>query len=194
MGARPKAALQVSGVSLLERLVTALRGAGVDDTAVVLGPYLETLVPLAHHCGVRVVQHLYPDTPLAASQRLAVQAHIAQSPGHDMLVLLADLPLLTSDHIAWLLDAWRQRPATVHAQMPLADGGVRGHPLILSWHAVQAVAAMPAPLGIRDWLQGHPDAVCPLPSPQRAYTCDLDTPEDVDALRMALYPESVGWP
>lgn len=91
MGGRPKAALQVGGVSLLERLVSALRGAGVDDTAVVLGPYPQTLVPLAQRCGVRVF-HAPPHMPLAASQRLAVQAQTAHAPGHDMLVLLADLP------------------------------------------------------------------------------------------------------
>ena len=195
MGGRPKAALQVGGVSLLERLVSALREAGVDDTAVVLGPYPQTLVPLAQRCGARVLQ-APPDTPLAASQRLAIQAHIGHAPDHDMLVLLADLPCLTSAHIAWLLDAWRQRPAGVHAQMPVVDGvdGVRGHPLILSWQAVQAVAAMPASLGIRDWLHSHPAQVCPLPTPERAYTADLDTPEDVEALRKALYPQPVGWP
>ncbi len=192
MGGRPKAALQVGGVSLLERLAQALRGAGVDDIAVVLGPYPQTLEPLAQRCGARVL-HAPPGTPLAVSQRLAVQGHIEHAPGHDMLVLLADLPLLTSAHIAWLLEAWQQRPAGVQAQMPVVDT-VRGHPLILSWQAVQAVAAMPAHQGIRDWLHSHPDQVRPLPTPERAYTTDLDTPEDVEALRARLHPETVEWP
>lgn len=192
MGGRPKAALQVGGTSLLERLAIALRGAGVDDIAVVLGPYAQTLVPLAQRCGARVL-HAPPDKPLAASQRLAVQAHTEHAPGHDMLVLLADLPLLTSAHIAWLLEAWRQRPDGVQAQMPVVDN-VRGHPLILSWQAVQAVAAMPAHQGIRDWLHSHPGQVRPLPTPERAYTTDLDTPEDVAALRTLLAPEPVDWP
>jgi molybdenum cofactor cytidylyltransferase len=192
MGGRPKAALQVGGISLLERLAQALRGAGVDGIAVVLGPYPQTLLPLAQRCGARVLQ-AQPHTPLAASQRLAIQAHMEQAPGQDMLVLLADLPLLTSAHIAWLLAAWPQRLAEVHAQMPLVDG-VRGHPLILSWQAVQAVAAMPAHQGIRDWLHSHPEQVRPLPTPERAYTTDLDTPEDVAALRTLLAPESVDWP
>lgn len=148
MGGRPKAALQIGGTSLLERLMLALSGAGVDGIAVVLGPYPQTLLPLAQRCAARVLQ-APPDTPLTTSQRLAVQAQIEHAPGHDMLVLLADLPLLTSAHIAWLLDAWPQRPAGTHAQMPVVDK-VRGHPLILSWQAVQAVAAMPAPQGIRD--------------------------------------------
>nr|WP_315207051.1 NTP transferase domain-containing protein [uncultured Albidiferax sp.] len=192
MGGRPKAALQIGGTSLLERLAIALRGAGVDDIAVVLGPYPQTLVPLAQRCDARVLQ-APPGTPLAASQRLAVQAHTEHAPGHDMLVLLADLPLLTSAHIAWLLEAWRQRPDGVQAQMPVVDN-VRGHPLILSWQAVQAVAAMPAHQGIRDWLHSHPAQVRPLPTPERAYTSDLDTPEDVAALKEALYLQTVEWP
>ena len=192
MGGRPKAALQVGSVSLLERLAIALRGAGVDDIAVVLGPYAQTLVPLAQRCGARVLQ-AQPDTPLTVSQRLAVQAHIEHASGHDMLVLLADLPLLTSAHIAWLLEAWAQRPDGVQAQMPVVDG-VRGHPLILSWQAVQAVTAMPAHQGIRDWLHSHPGQVRPLTTPQHAYTTDLDTPEDVAALKEALAPLTVDWP
>ena len=192
MGGRPKAALQVGGVSLLERLAIALREAGVDDIAVVLGPYPQTLVPLAQRCGARVL-HAPPGTPLAASQRLAAQAHMERWPGHDMLVLLADLPLLTSAHIAWLLKAWHQRPTKTHAQIPVVDE-VRGHPLILSWQAVQAVAAMPAHQGIRDWLHSHPEQVRPLPTPERAYTTDLDTPEDVEALRTLLAPQPVDWP
>lgn len=199
MGGRPKAALQIDGTSLLERLVNALRGAGVDNIAVVLGPYADTLVPLAQRCDAQVLVHPQPpvpdipDVPLAASQRLAVQRHMERWPGHDMLVLLADLPLLTSAHIGWLLEAWSQRPTGTHAQMPVVDG-VRGHPLILSWQAVQEVAALPAHLGIRDWLQSHPEQVRPLQTPQRAYTTDLDTPEDVVALRAMLYPQTVGWP
>lgn len=199
MGGRPKAALQIDGTSLLERLVNALRGAGVDHIAVVLGPYAETLVPLAQRCGAQVLLHPQPampgmpDLPLAASQRLAVQGHMERWPGHDMLVLLADLPLLTSAHIAWLLEAWPRRPAVTHAQMPLVDG-VRGHPLILSWQAVQEVAALPASQGVRDWLHSRPEQVRPLQTPQRAYTTDLDTPEDVAALRATLYPQTVEWP
>lgn len=192
MGGRPKAALQVGRTSLLERLVQALRDAGVDDIAVVLSPYAETLVPLAQRCGARVL-HAQPNMPLAASQRLAVQGHMELAPGHDMLVLLADLPLLTSAHIAWLLEAWQQRPDGVQAQMPVVDS-VRGHPLILSWQSVQAVATMPAHQGIRDWLHSHPGQMRPLPTPERAYTTDLDTPEDVAALRARLFPQTVEWP
>lgn len=199
MGGRPKAALQIDGTSLLERLVDVLRGAGVDDIAVVLGPYADTLVPLAQRCDAQVQMHPQPltpgmpDLPLAASQRLAVQSHMERWPDHDMLVLLADLPLLTSAHIASLLEAWQQRSAGTHAQMPVVDG-VRGHPLILSWQVVQEVGALPARLGIRDWLQGHPGQVRPVSTPQRAYTTDLDTPEDVAALRAMLYPQTVEWP
>ena len=193
LGQRPKAALQIGGTSLLERLIGALRGAGLQHISAVIGPYAETLLPIAQHCGAHTLQHDQPDTSLIESQRRALQAHVAQCEGHDLLIVLADLPWLSSPHIQPLLDAWQQRPDTIHAQMPIVDG-VRGHPLILTWQAVQQVLATPAHLGIRDWLAQHPDLIQAIPTDQQAHVADLDTPSDVTALQAHCHPTPVSWP
>jgi molybdenum cofactor cytidylyltransferase len=193
LGHRPKSALQIGGTSLLERLIGALRGAGLAHVSVVIGPYAETLQPIAQRCGAHTLQHGRPDTSLIDSQRLALQAHVDQGHGHDLLIVLADLPGLNSTHIQCLLDAWQQRTATIHAQMPIVDG-VRGHPLILSCHAVRQVLATPAHLGIRDWLAQHPELVQPIPTGQRAHVSDLDTPSDLAALQAHCHPTPVSWP
>src|SRR5690606_39258260 len=51
---------------------------------------------------------------------------------------VADLPLLAATHVAPVLEAWRQRPDGIEAMMPLV-GGVRGHPVLLSWQAVSRI-------------------------------------------------------
>lgn len=193
LGGRPKAALCIGGVSLLERLAGALRGAGVEQISVVIGPYEDVLRPLASACGAQVLAHGRDETLLRESQRLAVQAHLAQRPGCDMLLVLADLPLLQSADIGWLLGAWQQRPAAIEALRPVVEG-VQGHPLLLSWQAVQQVAALPADLGIRDWLKRQPGLLSPLVSQQRAFVTDLDTPQDLVALQSLLQPEPLDWP
>lgn len=197
LGRRPKAALQIGDRSLLERLVDALHAAGIGPIRIVLGPYTETLLPLAQRCGLQVLAHGRPDTGLVDSQRLALQAHLAQGQAQDqprdLLLVLADLPWLQADHVRPLLEQWQQRAPGIEAQMPLV-AGVRGHPVLLSWRAVGQIAALPPEAGIRDWLKAHSGLVAPFVSQQRAYVTDLDTPADLAALKQAVWPEPVRWP
>lgn len=205
LGGRPKAALQIGGRSLLERLVDALRAAGIEPIRIVLGPYTETLLPLAQRCGLQVLAHDRPETGLIDSQRLAIQAHLAQGQAQglgqspapaqapDLMLVLADLPWLQADHVRALLEHWQRRAAGIEAQMPLV-AGVRGHPVLLSWQAVGQINALAPDAGIRDWLKDHPGLIGPFISQQRAYITDLDTPADLAALEQAMQPEPVRWP
>lgn len=193
LGGRPKATLQIGGISLLERLVAALRGAGIQAVSVVIGPYRDQLLPLIAHCGARAVEHRQSDASLVDSQRLALEAHGASFVGHDLLLVLADLPLLSAADVSPLLVVWQQRAPSVHAQMPVVNG-VRGHPLLLSGHAVAQMSAAARHLGIRDWLRRHPEAVQPFHSQRRAYVTDVDTPDDLTALQALVHPAAVVWP
>lgn len=192
LGGMPKSALLIDGQSLFERLAQALRQAGIDNISAVIGPYAETLVPLARRSGVRVVHHREPDAQLVQSQRLAVQDHMQHQVGRDLMLLVADLPLLTSEHVVHLLEAWRERPSQIHAQVPTVHG-VRGHPVCLSWPAVQAVA-QPFLGGVREWLIGAGGATQVLDTVHEAYITDLDTASDLDSVRRRLHPLPVVWP
>lgn len=192
LGGIPKSALIIDGRSLFERLVEALHHAGIDTISAVIGPYAETLVPLARCSGVRVVHQPMPNAPLLASQRLALLDHLELRAGRDLMLLVADLPLLTGEHVVPLLKAWRERPAQIHAQVPMVNG-VRGHPVCLSWQAVQG-AAQPDLSGVREWLAGAREATQMLDAAHDAYITDLDTAVDLDALRKRLHPLPVTWP
>ena len=193
LGGRPKATLRIGGRSLLERLVAAMREAGVEEVSVVVGPYRDQLLPLVEGCGARALLHPQPQASLVDSQRLALDAHLSRGVGADLLLVLSDLPLLGSEDVVPLLAAGRRRAPSVHAQMPRV-GGVRGHPLLLSWEAVRRVGATRRHLGIRDWLARHPGLIASLPSERRAYVTDMDTPENLAALRALFHPEPVTWP
>jgi molybdenum cofactor cytidylyltransferase len=195
LGGRPKSALSIDGVSLLERLLAAVRGAGtVSRPHVVIGPYADTLLPLTTRCGAMPLRHTLPEPSLVDSQRLAAQAHLDDPArqGMDLMLLVADLPELAAEHIAPLLQAWAQRATGVRAMVPVADG-VRGHPVILAHAAVQAIATLPAGQGVRDWMRQHPDAVALWPGAHPACVTDLDTPEDLQALQRQLAPAVVQW-
>ena len=193
LGGRAKASLRIDGSSLLQRLGTALRAAGIHELGIVIGPYRDQLLPLTRACGAHVLQHPQAGATLIDSQRLALDHHLAQQGEADLLLVLADLPFLSAAHIQALLEHWRQRAPGVDAQMPVV-AGVRGHPLILSRRAVEAIASTPRELGIRDWLARHPQHVLAVNVSQPAYVSDIDTAADVEALRAALAPHSVSWP
>lgn len=197
LGGRAKATLLVGGVSVLERLAAALRGAGAHAVSVVVGPYRDQLLPWVARSGAQAVLHSLPTPSLVDSQRLTLADHLAHWPGHDLLLVLADLPLLAVDDVAPLVQAWRQRHAHTHALLPVVNG-VRGHPLLLSAHAVAQVLAMPPRdgvlPGVRDWLAAHPEAVAQAHTTRIAHITDVDTPDDVAALRARLHPTPVAWP
>ena len=95
MGGVDKAALRVGGVTLLDRVLAAARP--VCDRLVVVGPVRPTGV-----AGVTFVMDAEPGGGPGA----AVSAGLAATPGAGVvLVLAADLPLLTAGHLRSLLAA-----------------------------------------------------------------------------------------
>ncbi|WP_180180318.1 NTP transferase domain-containing protein, partial [Achromobacter insuavis] len=131
LGGRAKPALRIDGVSLLERLARGLRDAGVAPVRAVIGPYADILMPLAQRAAIAPLAQALPDASLADSQRLALREHVRAHPDHDLLLVLADLPLLDANAIADLLAQWRACAPGADSLRPRVDGAP-GHPLLLS--------------------------------------------------------------
>lgn len=192
LGNKPKAALKIEGLSMLEHLVAALRSTGIFEVSVIVGPYQDTLLPLVARSGAKAVIHPQHMPSLIDSQRLALASHVSNHPTHDLLLVLADLPLLRAGDIWNLLNHWAQRAHHLHALFP-SVGGVRGHPLLMSASAAQAIHTTSSDLGIRDWLSCHPESVGTLETSNRAYITDVDTNEDLVLLQHLMKPASVTW-
>ena len=193
LGGCPKAAILIDGLSVLERLATALHDAGISNASVVIGPYLDRLLPMAQRARLDVIQHTVPSPSLAASQRLAIQHHVNQHPTKDLMLVLGDLALLSIADIAKLLNAWRTLAQREAALAPLVEG-VRGHPLLLSWELVMQIHDAPEGTGVREWLTQHPGTLNFMPSSSVGYTSDIDTPVDFAKLEAALHPMRLTWP
>lgn len=179
MGNIPKAAIRIRGRSILEWQISALRSAGVRDVSVVVGPYKEHLSPLVSLCGAELVVNASEGADILSSQIAAVSAHHCKRPGHDLMVVLGDLPFLQSQHFLRLRCLWQSRPSDIHGLVPMADG-TRGHPLMLSWQAVQDIVRSDAAAkGIRGWLLRNDSSVQFLEMGDPAYVQDLDTPHDL---------------
>lgn len=192
LGGRPKAALHIGDQCLLERLAEALRGAGVEQPAVVLGPYLDTLLPLARRAGLVPLLHTAAAPSLIDSQRLAVRAHLETWPDRPLWLLLGDLTALQTADLLRLREAWQHREDGIDALVPTV-AGQRGHPVMLGHDALRAIEALPPSLGVRQWLNAHPAQVARVELPGPGPVQDLDTDEALSALREASRPLDVGW-
>jgi len=187
MGSCAKPALALGGISVLERLTAAFRSAGCEHVSLVLGPYRDALMPLADRCRASPLLHTLAEPTLPDSQRLAIKDHVSSHAGRDLMLVVADLPLLTASHVRSLLAAWQHRPAHVDALIPTVDGAP-GHPVVLSWQAVSAIHAQPPSAGVRDWMAAHAASLWRWPCADAAYVTDIDTPEDLERVRAAFAP------
>lgn len=188
LGGRPKVALEWQGVSLLERLCGALRGAGVQDIGMVIGPYAEVLRPLAARCGIQAIPHGHHAPTLVDSQRLAIHRHVHCLPGSDLLLLPGDLPLMHADAVTALLAAWQSRsngPVPVDLLRPVVQD-TPGHPLAVSAKALEEIDRLPASQGVRAWMDAWPGRCAAHSSQDPAYVADLDTPADLARFCHAL--------
>jgi CTP:molybdopterin cytidylyltransferase MocA len=224
LGGRTKAALHIDGRSLLARLLEALRqGAQPATLGVVCGrdrAAWETLQRELHasaHTPVPTLHH--PDHALPTlghSRQWALHRHLGpplgpplrSAAGHapspetspassqtpDLLLCVADLPRLQAADVAALCRAWRadpQRP--FDALRPVVDGRP-GHPVLLSARAVRVLAAAPPETGLREALQAAGLRLSLLALDSPGPVTDLDTPDDLQALRAAWPQADIRWP
>ena len=106
LGHRPKCLLQLDGVPLILRQISALKAAGVDDLVVVLGFYADDIALLLSGTGVRVVRNPDPAQGQISSQRIGLQQLRGRS--NAVLMALADQPLIDSQDQSIGCRQWRQ--------------------------------------------------------------------------------------
>jgi len=190
MGNRPKALLELGGVSLIRRQLIALSGAGVDELVVVLGHHAAQIEPAVQDFPVTLVRNLDPDAGQVSSLRLGLQA---LSPKIDtVLVALADQPLINAQDINDLIGAYKKRPDGAHVVQPTVDGEP-GNPVMFSSDVRDQILAGEARVGCRQWQAAHPDSVHRWVSVNQRYRTDIDSPEDIEALA-ARTGHRLRWP
>lgn len=190
MGHRPKCLLELDGVPLIWRLLTALSGSGVDELVVVLGHYADRIEPVVRDFPVTLVHNPDPNAGQVSSLRLGLQALPSQI--DTVLVALADQPLIHSQDISDLIGAYRMRPAGTEVMQPTVDG-LPGNPVVFSQTVREQILASEAHVGCRQWQQAHPQAVHRWATTNTRYRTDVDSPEDIESLA-ARTGQRLLWP
>ena len=172
MGGPNKLLATFDGVPLLRRSVeTALRSKAARVHVVVGHQSTGTREVLA---GLDVAIHDNPDyaAGLATSLKLGFVSAAAGSDG--VLVMLADQPLLTPDHLDALIAAFR--PAGDGAIVLACDAGRRANPVILSSTFRDEIGVLEGDVGARSVVQAHRDLVREVEIGPAA-SFDVDTPD-----------------
>jgi molybdenum cofactor cytidylyltransferase len=180
MGHRPKCLIERDGQALIRRSALALLDAGIQELVVVLGHYAQEVGPAVAGLPVTVFVHPNPEQGIISSQRLGLQSLSASCDA--VVMCLADQPLIETQDIAELLQAFADRPRDTSLVFPQVQGQP-GNPVALSAAVRVAVLQANDDFGCQTWRQHHRALVHGWPSDNLNYITDLDSQADIADLQ-----------
>jgi molybdenum cofactor cytidylyltransferase len=183
MGHRPKCLIERDGQALIRRTAQSLLNAGIQDLVVILGHYAQEIAPALAGLPVTVVINPHPDQGIISSQRLGLQSVSANCDA--VVMCLADQPLIETQDITDLLQAFADRPSNTDLVFPQVQGQP-GNPVALSAEVRQAVLQANDDFGCQTWRQHNRALVHAWASDNLHYITDLDSQADIAALRQSL--------
>ena len=189
MGHWPKCLLERDGQALIRRTALALLDAGIQELVVVLGHYAQEVAPAVAGLPVTVVINPHPEQGIISSQRLGLQSVSASCDA--VVMCLADQPLIETQDITDLLQAFADRPSNTDLVFPQVQGQP-GNPVALSAQVREAVLQANDDFGCQTWRQHNRAWVHPWVSDNLHYITDLDSQADIaDLQQMGIH---LRWP
>jgi molybdenum cofactor cytidylyltransferase len=171
----PKQLAELDGVPLLQHAIDAMLAVPyLDGVVVVLGAAAEHVGATVRFADAEPVVCAGWQEGMAASLRCGVEA---AGDADWVVVTLGDQPGITPEAIEALVDALDPRVDAVRAEYR----GEPGHPVALSRSLFGPVAELRGDVGARELLGSV--AVSPVEVGHLARPDDVDTPEDMEAIR-----------
>ena len=152
---RPKQLVHFEGEPLVVR--AARTAAAVAPTIVVISPALRDAIR-----GFEVVENPNATEGMASSIRAGVQATSG-----DVLIMLCDQPLITSEHLRALVDARAPIAATGYS-------GISGVPAFFAAKFREELLALRGDAGARSVIDAHRDEVVTIPFEAAGFDVDTD--------------------
>ncbi len=180
---QPKLLLPAGSGTVIERVLETWR-ACMPVVVVVVHPQDGALAEVCRRCGAHVVVAQPPPPDMRASVccaldelRRVYMPHVEDG----WLLAPADMAGLSCGAIQGVLAARRQGGPEI--LVPTWNGR-RGHPVYFSWRLAEAVAELPAGVGIDALVRAGP--VREVPAADASVLADLDTPEAYEAFLRAI--------
>jgi CTP:molybdopterin cytidylyltransferase MocA len=170
---RPKALVELDGMTLADRGVALLRAGGADPVLVVTGA-----APVDTP-GTVTVHNPEWRTGMGSSLRAALRVLTSSAVGA-AVIALADQPLVGAAAVGRLISAY-YAGATV--AVAAYDGEQRNPVLIARQHWPAVIAAATGDKGARAFLRARPDLVTLVECGDTGSAEDIDTPEDLARIK-----------
>ena len=164
----PKALLRYRGVTFLERILSSIRSAGIEDSVVVAGHHIQAIN--AEFPNISITYN--PNYELGMSTSIQAGLRALPDTVDGALIFLVDHPLI--------------EPATIRKLCAHAGPGRiilpvyksrRGHPIVLASDLFQEVLDLPAELGLNSVVRRIHDRVLEVKVDDAGVLRDIDTPE-----------------
>ncbi|MBL4749661.1 MAG: molybdopterin-binding/glycosyltransferase family 2 protein [Amylibacter sp.] len=175
---------KVGNAPLLRHCVKVALSANIDHCIVVLKEGAAEHKAALQGLPVKIVET--PDAGLGMSASLRAGILAMDTTPKAILVGLADMPDLTSDHFNKII-AGHDTGKNRFIICPTNPNGKRGHPVLFDAKFTENLANLQGDTGAKDILKTVPEWVYEIPS-DAAVSLDLDTPEAWDAWVLSQAP------
>ncbi|MGY5776808.1 NTP transferase domain-containing protein [Rhizobium sp. LEGMi135b] len=176
-GGSHKLLAEFDGVPLVRRSASIAIASGVSDIVAVTGHRRDEIEGALNGLAVKPVFNPDYVSGMASSLVAGVSTQTAQK-ADGVLVMLADMPGVTSDDLKTLISAFRQANGQVIVRA--VSGGKRGNPVILPRSVLSAVMRLEGDIGARHIIETSGLPVNDVEIGEAAHL-DVDTPEAVVA-------------
>ena len=178
----PKALLKApDGRPFVTRIVRTLRAAGVEDVVVVTGRDHDAIVDaLSSGAPDMLPRFVRNDAPERGQLSSLWAAMDAAGEAEAIAMTLVDVPMLTADTVARVVDTWRRTRAPI---VRPAIGERHGHPVIFDRSVFGELRHAPLELGAKTVVRAHASDLVNVTVSDEGCLADVDTPSDYERLR-----------
>jgi molybdenum cofactor cytidylyltransferase len=170
---QPKALLRLGGQMFLERILVAIKDAGIEQTVIVAGHHRDEIQ--AAFPGLRLVFNPDYNDGMSTSVKAGLRALPKGISGTG--IFLVDHPLIDAGTIRRL--AGDLRPG--HIVLPFHEGR-RGHPVFFAADLFAEILALGPDEGLNKVVRHNAERVIEVPVPDPGVLQDIDTPEQFENL------------
>ena len=179
MGGEQKLLVEWQGKPLLAHAADALLASRVASLHVVVGADAAALREALSGRALDIVENPEHAEGMAASLRAGLAA--LREPVDAVLVCLGDMPRVRAEPVDALIDAFAE--AGPEAICVPLHSGRRGHPVLFGASHQNELRMLRGDRGARSLLEAHPECVHEVPVADDGIHLDVDTEEDLRALR-----------
>jgi molybdenum cofactor cytidylyltransferase len=171
---QPKALLSIGGQTFIERIVDALREAGLQNIIVVLGHDAEAMRQKIAHLPVTILVNPDHKKGQLSSLRVAIRYLLPNDRCGGLLVHLVDHPYIDAALANLLVERFEDSGKLI--AVPRFHGK-RGHPVIFARSLFDELLNAPENQGAKAVVNAHRDETLEIETEDEGITLDIDTPE-----------------